>query len=755
MWKLLPAAGPARGEPYRLLTGTEYIVGRKNCAILIEDDQSISRNHAVLTANFAVTNLSQTDEIPVLTIKDNSKYGTFVNEAKMQNHLPQTLKTGDRVTFGVFESKFRVEYEPLVACSSCLDVSGKTALNQAVLQLGGLTVNSWTKECTHLVMMSVKVTIKTICALICGCPIVKPEYFTEFLQAVQSKKQPPQIESFYPPIDEPAIGNSNIDLSGRQERKEIFKGKTFVFLNAKQYKKLSSAVVFGGGEAKLITEENEEEDSFFSAPGTCVIDIAITSTQMVLPDSQKKWIHSIMEMLQRQGLRPIPEAEIGLAVIFMTTENYCDPQHQPSLGAKTTTPGPSLSQALLVDEKLRPSLPVNTTTYVVDTESEQVDTMDLSERPKEIQMCRLEQKSVTLARERSIVKEPPQTGSHNQVSNTLERKQMSDSQGSPTKFAGEHKGRKWASQQQTNSIKNYFQPFPKKRERDGEDQEMSSSKSARTEMSCSPLEQTQPAPVLIWENTQQHLSQNEPLDKETDNLILVNNFKSDVKNSAHQSLCPEKLITKKRKEMDDRAIEDEVLEELFKNRKPELEMQVNVHKQEDNVNMRKRTKMDLETGSTRNDETALERDKGSQESEIGKKFNLKQESLWSVKEVSIKEEACNDDELREDGEEFPKKLLLTEFRSLVVISTSRNLSDVNIDYGQLKNFKKFKKVTFPGAGKLPHIIGGSDLIAHNARKNAELEEWLRQEMEVQIQHAKEESLADDLFRYNPNAKRRR
>ncbi|XP_040851500.1 nibrin-like isoform X2 [Ochotona curzoniae] len=184
------------GKPYRLLTGTEYIVGRKNCAILIEDDQSISRNHAVLTANFAVTNLSQTDEIPVLTIKDNSKYGTFVNEAKMQNHLPQTLKTGDRVTFGVFESKFRVEYEPLVACSSCLDVSGKTALNQAVLQLGGLTVNSWTKECTHLVMMSVKVTMETICALICGCPIVKPEYFTEFLQAVQSKKQPPQIERY-------------------------------------------------------------------------------------------------------------------------------------------------------------------------------------------------------------------------------------------------------------------------------------------------------------------------------------------------------------------------------------------------------------------------------------------------------------------------------------------------------------------------------------------------------------------------------
>lgn len=41
-----------------------------------------------------------------------------------------------------------------------------------------------------------------------------------------------------------------------------------------------------------------------------------------------------------------------------------------------------------------------------------------------------------------------------------------------------------------------------------------------------------------------------------------------------------------------------------------------------------------------------------------------------------------------------------------------------------------KKVAFPGAGKLPHIIGGSDLIAYHAGKNTELEEWLRQEMEV-------------------------
>ncbi|XP_075861286.1 nibrin isoform X1 [Microcebus murinus] len=731
MWKLVPAAGPDRGEPYRLLTGVEYIVGRKNCAILVENDQSISRNHAVLTANFSVTNLSQTDEIPILTIKDNSKYGTFINEEKMQNGLSQTLKTGDRITFGVFESKFRVEYEPLVACSSCLDVSGKTALNQAILQLGGITVNNWTEECTHLVMISVKVTIKTICALICGRPIVKPEYFTEFLKAVQSKKQLPQIESFYPPLDEPSIRSKNIDLSGQQERKQIFKGKTFVFLNAKQYKKLSSAVVFGGGEARLITEENEEEDSFFSTPGTCVVEIGTTNSQTLIPDSQKKWIQSIMDMLQRQGLRPIPEAEIGLAVIFMTTENYCDPQGQPSSGLKTTTPGPSLSQGLSVNEKLTRSIPVNTTTYVADTESEQADTcMDLSEKPKEIKSSRIQQNLRMLSQETSTIKFPPKTSSNNNIitSNTQIKVNIPNYQLSPTKFSSINKSRVRASQQQqTNSIKNYFQPATKKRERDAENQETSSCKSARTEMSCSLLEQTQPTTPSVWKNKEQYLSQNESMDEKSDNLFTDIDLNSNVKNSANTAFSTEKLRSNKRKEIDDLAIEDDVLEELFKNTKPELQIEVQVQKQEEDVNIRKRPRMDIETSDIFNDEVIPESNKISQENEIGekceKKCELKKESLWSMKE-----EVSSNDDLQDNSEMLPSKVLLTEFRSLVV-KNSRNPSIVNNDYGQLKNFKKFKKITFPGAGKLPHIIGGSDLIAHHARKNTELEEWLKQEME--------------------------
>jgi len=53
-----------------------------------------------------------------------------------------------------------LEKECSVVCSSCLDNEGKASLSQDVHSIGGQLVNSWTLECTHLVMPTVKVTIK-------------------------------------------------------------------------------------------------------------------------------------------------------------------------------------------------------------------------------------------------------------------------------------------------------------------------------------------------------------------------------------------------------------------------------------------------------------------------------------------------------------------------------------------------------------------------------------------------------------------
>ncbi|KAF4798010.1 Nibrin [Turdus rufiventris] len=560
MWKLVPASGT--GEPYRLLSGVEYVVGRKNCTILIQDDQSISRSHAVLT--------SQSLSVPVLTVRDTSKYGTFVNGSKL-NGTSVSLQSGDRINFGVFESKFRVEYEPLVVCSSCLDVAQKNALNQAIHQLGGLVVNEWTKECTHLVMMSVKVTVKTICALICARPIIKPEFFSELIRAIQSRQQLPNHESFYPPVDEPSIGTENLDLSEHHERKKIFSGKTFIFLTAKQHKKLGPAVTLGGGEAKLMTEGRKEMPLLLS-PGVCVVDGGLTNSQVSGSDSMTNRTDSILTVLER----------CSIVLLYSAV-----PENSPASAAV----GRAISQSLAVDETIMPTAADSNTLCIADTEEQTWERAEEEETsvPK---LAKLEERSSPLPK-----------GTESTTSSICNSE---------------------AKQHQKKS--NILDPNPNFAEDMGIN--------------------------LMRES------------------VKLTSDRADTKTTSGESHA-----SKKRKEVADLSEDPEALEIVFGSADIDWEDQMSDYDQETQRNKRRKC---LEAKESR------------------------------IPKVNVNQQEEN-------------KVL----------------------------------VAYPGAGQLPCIIGGSDLIAYNAKKNSELEDWLRQELEEQDKRAREESLADDLFRYDPNVKRRR
>ncbi|NXI66259.1 NBN protein, partial [Anseranas semipalmata] len=759
MWKLVPAAGP--GEPYRLLVGTEYVVGRKNCAILIQDDQSISRSHAVLTVSRPETTHSQSVSAPILTIKDTSKYGTFVNGSKLSG-TTRSLQSGDRVNFGVFESKFRVEYESLVVCSSCLDVAQKTALNQAIQQLGGLVVNEWTKECTYLVMASVKVTVKTICALICGRPIIKPEFFDELIKAVQSRHQLPAPESFCPPVDEPSIGTENLDLSEHHERKKIFVGKTFIFLTAKQHKKLGPAVILGGGEAKLMTE-GRKETSLLVSPEVCVVDVGLTNSQIPGSESVRNWTDSILTVLQSNGLRAIPEAEIGLAVIFMSTERYCNPQKQPGNKAVTkSTPasgiGPAISQSLAVDETIMPTAADNSTLYVADTEIEEQTCMEIEKTPQTNGRGKVAFQDI------ATVKENPSTSGNVNAGTLISRMSRTSAFSqkshplSPSKNLEAGKPRECTPRQQSNSITNYFH-VARKRERAEEGEETSVPKLAKLEERSSPVSKCLESPASsVWNSEEQ--------DQKGNNIQLTRESgeqasdKTDAKITSTENPAP-----KKRKELDDLSEDTEALEIVFESRDLDWEKQTANRDQEAQGNIRK--KRCLEAKGSRSEEVNVkqrEENKMLREDEVGsvltpeKRSEIKQESPVSVINHApfFFFPRKNHNKIQDDSSSLPSRLLLTEFRSLVVSCPRPNSQVIgNTSCRGQRNFKMFKKVTYPGAGQLPYIIGGSDLIAHHARKNSELEEWLREELEEQNRRAREESLADDLFRYDPNVKRRR
>ncbi|NWV25846.1 NBN protein, partial [Origma solitaria] len=743
------------GEPYRLLCGIEYVVGRKTCTILIQDDQSISRSHAVLTVSQPETSSSQSLSIPVLTVRDTSKYGTFVNGAKL-NGTSVSLQSGDRINFGVFESKFRVEYEPLVVCSSCLDAAQKTALNQAIQQLGGLVVNEWTKECTHLVMVSVKVTVKTICALICARPIIKPAFFSELIRAIQSRQQLPNHESFYPPVDEPSISTEKLDLSEHHERKKIFSGKTFVFLSAKQHKKLGPAVVLGGGEIKLMTEGRKEMPLLLS-PEVCVVDVGLTDSQISRSDSMRNWTDSILTVLESKNLRAIPEAEIGLAVIFMSTEKYCNPQKQPaSKAVSESSPasavvGRAISQSLAVNETIIPTAADGSTLYIADTEEQTC--MEIEHTSQIHRQGKMAFRDTTAIKKTTSTSDSVNSGASvprgNRTSGLSQRSQPV----SPLKLSEAGRPRESASRHQSNSITNYFQVARKRERAEEEEEETSVPKLAKLEERSPLSKHTESTTSSICNSeAKQHQKKNNILDsnpnfavEDTGTRLMRESVKLTSDRADTKTTSSENHGPKKRKELDDLSEDTEALEIVFGS--GDWEDQIADHDQEAQGNTPKKQCLEAK-GSRIQEVNVNQREDNKVKEELGSvltsemKSNIKQESS-----VLVRSQLINHSKLQDDSSNLPSRLLLTEFRSLVVSRPRQNSHlTVNTSYGGKKNFKMFKKVTYPGAGQLPHIIGGSDLIAHHAKNNSELEDWLRQEMEEQNRYAREESLADDLFR---------
>ncbi|XP_067887732.1 nibrin isoform X4 [Heterodontus francisci] len=682
MWSLVPLCS-AGEEPYRLLVGIDYVVGRKNCAILLRDDQSISRSHAALTVSLPAANLTQAARTSVLTLKDISKYGTFVNEERLQNDSPRILKSGEFITFGVFQSKFRVEYEPLIVCCSCLDGPGKIALNQSVQQLGGHLSSSWTEDNTHLVMLSVKVTVKTICAMICCRPIVRPEFFVHLTEAIRSRQRLPSPESFSPPIDEPSISPGDLDITVKLERKSIFRGKTFIFLNGKQapclfwmgtllacflarymnkHKRLNSALTLGGGDVKLL-ENSGSNMSFLEAPGSCVIDVGVSDSQTV-SNSAEKWIESVMRTLQRKGLRAIPEAEIGLAVLHNSTDIYCNPHNKPDhetcSTSRTIIPGPTLSQSVDMVDITAPDTS-QVTAYVPDTQPSQ----EHSTRERE------------------------ETGSSQAKFAKIEEPNLSTDHQLYISDPALEKGDSKFTSQRTQS--RYFSANP---------------------------ETGYPAEGL--KGSSGGVSEEE----------TANN------NVPEKTEFVREMTIRKRKDPEDENLKDDM----------------KLSRDELGLNKRRKVEPDVLSFNEK-DESVAEGGIKASTSQVKQKSEIKHE-----KPAPLHKESNNYLELLheyENNEALPSRLLLTVFKSLVVSQPGRErILASHTGDSQLKNFKKFRKVLYPGAEELPKIIGGTDLKAYQTKKSSEMEEWLRQEVEEQSQLVREENLADDLFRYDPKSVKR-
>lgn len=270
-----------------VLPGKDYVLGRRDCDIVIENDQSVSRKHAILTVAHPEANVANVNKPASITLRDVSKFGTFVNNKKFKGE--KVLQSGDEVRFGTPKSVHRVVYEPFVITTSCVSGPAKNEVRSLVASIGGHVTNDWRKDCGVLVMKTLTVTIKVVCALVSQKPIVTVDYLRDLHKHLKGEAaEKPKPEKYLPPVMERLV-HPDVSFHPAAQRASVFLGMSFYFLSEKQFQKMSLVVELGGGVPILSDNPKVADLEAFLEDKTVVMNPAGGDVA-----GQKDWIEKVL-----------------------------------------------------------------------------------------------------------------------------------------------------------------------------------------------------------------------------------------------------------------------------------------------------------------------------------------------------------------------------------------------------------------------------------------------------------------------------
>lgn len=109
----------------------------------------------------------------------------------------------------------------------------------------GEFTSKWSPSCTHLTVKELIVSVKVLCAITYGQPIVLIQYWQDLLKCIKKNIKLPDVENYLPPISESLL-NKDVSLKYKPERKTLFEGKIFVFPDENLKKQMASIVKIAG-----------------------------------------------------------------------------------------------------------------------------------------------------------------------------------------------------------------------------------------------------------------------------------------------------------------------------------------------------------------------------------------------------------------------------------------------------------------------------------------------------------------------------
>ncbi|XP_071958307.1 nibrin-like isoform X2 [Antedon mediterranea] len=700
-------------QSYSFLVGLECIVGRKGCPILITNDQSISRKHATFAVSHSKDNLKHPERLPAITLKDSSKYGTIVNKIKVNTNSSTDLKHGDEIEFGSLSTNsWRVEYQPLVCAGSSLSGANKTVLKANLLKLGGHYVTNWSKECTHLVMSEISVTVKVICALVSCCPIVTLEYLNKLIKAAESQTSLPNISQFLPDVVEANIRKDEVSFQANPLRKKVFKDKKFVFLTEKEYTTMKTAVSFGGGQCMLMDEPTKDV-KVLTQSGTCVVcSSPDEDTQAGLP-SHQQWAGKVYAILEQSDLRPIQNQEIGLAVLYCSTELHCNP---------------AVSQSGL-------NLMYARASQTLDT---QVVLAPETQTPQQSSKRIARTKAVG---EVSIIDETRLEKSDNKKRNRQDQDHDFQSPNKMARFESQKTERNESMSSNLKAAKTK-ELLPKSN--------VTKKNSKQSNLNSF----LQPSTTLIETSTDA-----DTLSEAASEVDMeINKKEIPSSDDADENMFPEKEVVHKDSTEEKKGKrKSDLLKTCKDSRQASREAkEPDVTLEEPSTSKSKRTPKRKECGNT-DDSTGLWKKKikieFEEDSETEKnKHQAGRPRTLSGGFISVQAQECfkisPDDAIKPELDDLPTNLVKTSETVLVYRRPNNHrIQNQDVMLLNVKNFKRFKKGSYPGQQSMPRIIGGDDLVTHYNEVPEDVKEMFRGQADED--KCEFSQIADELFKNVP------
>ncbi|KAI7886920.1 hypothetical protein K492DRAFT_233122 [Lichtheimia hyalospora FSU 10163] len=301
-----------------LCPNQNYTISRKVGDIVIQNDHSISRNHAILKVDEATKRSVYNKKFkPCILLEDiKAKYGTFVNGKKLETSL--YLCDGDVIRFGVLKSYFRLRWHPVVVCVSSMSSVGKNEVAERAASLGIQLKKEWDNDCTHLYMKEIDDTANFTLCLIHAKPIISLAWFEALIEMGKTIEFTwPSANDYLPPIRKECKNVQPEQCLPNDRRASLFEGLEFWFFDEHNYNQYHAIVQAAGGQVKYCAMNR-----------TYTID-AVTEDQRIIvaPGNGRHAVfREIKAKLEDRHRRYIESGEIVAAIIECSTNKACNPR---------------------------------------------------------------------------------------------------------------------------------------------------------------------------------------------------------------------------------------------------------------------------------------------------------------------------------------------------------------------------------------------------------------------------------------------